>query len=161
MRHKKKNNILESRGSVHGVWVYGAAVDAEEGIYIIPNYKAVPNEWTFILVDPKSHGYFTGHTDFEGNDIYQGDVVRSLIGGQYIEICFGEYEAYCPGDHTFESNIGFYAVSEGYPDMPISYLEDYAVRVGNIFENPKLRQTRLKDLKRDVGKHLELWGCGF
>lgn len=161
MNHKKKNNMLESRGFAHGAWVYGLAAETEKGTYIIPNYREKPLNWKFVLVKKKSHGYFTGHTDFEGNDIYQGDVVRSLIGGQYIEICFGEYEAYCPGDHTFEPNIGFYAVSEGYPDMPISYLEDYAVRVGNIFENPELRQTRLKDLKRDVGKHLELWGCGF
>lgn len=37
-----------------------------------------------------------------------------------------------------KDSVGFYVSAQGYPDMPIGPLEDYAKVVGNIFDNPEL-----------------------
>lgn len=75
----------------------------------------------------------TGKTDQNLKEIFEGDLVESQVGGQKIEIKYGRYKAFCPADQEYMDNIGFYAACEGYMDMPIGPLEEYAVWIGNIF----------------------------
>lgn len=74
----------------------------------------------------------TGKTDQNLKEIFEGDLVESQVGGQKIEIKYGRYKAFCPADQEYMDNIGFYATCEGYMDMPIGPLEEYAVWIGNI-----------------------------
>ena len=53
--------------------------------------------------------------------------------------------AFCPGDKEYMENVGFFVISKDAEDlygvsepMPLGSTEDYAVLVGNIFDNPEL-----------------------
>lgn len=89
-----------------------------------------------------------GKTDIDGNDLYEGDILESEVGGQEIVICYGMYQAFCPADKSYMDSVGFYASCEGYPDMPIGNTEDYARKIGNIYENPNLVSTRMLERTR-------------
>lgn len=81
---------------------------------------------------------YTGKHDAKGNEVYEGDVIENPYGVK-MEIRYGVYQGYCPADRCFMDSVGFYAVGEGLPEMPIGCLEDYAVVVGNVWENPELK----------------------
>ncbi len=85
---------------------------------------------------------FTGKKDSNGNDLYEGDIIRGN-NGVLMVIRYGLYTAYCPADKAWMDSVGFYAeaVNYDYPQMPIGPTEDYAERVGNIYENPGLVQN--------------------
>lgn len=79
---------------------------------------------------------YTGEKDMAGKEVYEGDILESQVGGQLIEIRYGVYKAYCPADRAMMDSVGFYAVTEDYPEMPIGRIKEYGVVVGNIYENP-------------------------
>lgn len=81
---------------------------------------------------------YTGKHDAEGNEVYEGDVIENPDGVQ-MEIRYGVYQGYSPADRCFMVSVGFYAVGEGLPEMPVGCLEDYAVVVGNVWENSELK----------------------
>jgi len=85
---------------------------------------------------------YSGKHDISGQEVYEGDIIESHLGGQVLAgnmvIKYGIYQAYCPADKCNMDSVGFYAETQGYPDMPIGPLEDYAKVIGNIYENPKL-----------------------
>ncbi|WP_324825095.1 YopX family protein [Sinanaerobacter sp. ZZT-01] len=80
----------------------------------------------------------TGKHDVNGELLYEGDILESLAGGQIIEIRYGKYSAYCPADKSVMDGVGFYAIAEGYPEMPIGDTETYAKKIGDIYSNPEL-----------------------
>ena len=77
-----------------------------------------------------------GYMDYEV--AYEGDIFESQVSGDILILCYGIYQAYCPMDKTYMDSVGFYAKCKGYPDMPIGDLADYALKKGNIFDNPEL-----------------------
>ncbi len=79
----------------------------------------------------------TGKKDMSGREVVEGDVIGNP-DGVCMKICYGTYEAYCPVDQCFMENVGFYATGKGLPDMPIGNLEDYAVVIGNVNDDPDL-----------------------
>jgi len=85
---------------------------------------------------------YSGKRDISGQEVYEGDIIESHLGGQVLAgnlvIKYGVYQAYCPADKCNMDSVGFYATSQGYPDMPIGPLEDYAKVIGNIYEMPEL-----------------------
>lgn len=85
----------------------------------------------------------TGKTDISGREVFEGDIIEShLPDGRILDINmvvrYGTYQDYCPVDEEYMDNVGFYVCAQGYPDMPLGPLENYAKVIGNIFENPKL-----------------------
>lgn len=84
--------------------------------------------------------YFGKH-DMAGNEVYEGDVIENPEGVQ-MEIRYGTYQGYCPADKCLMDSVGFYAVAEDYPEMPVGNLEDYAEVVGNIWQNPEMKVGR-------------------
>lgn len=79
----------------------------------------------------------TEKTDASGMEVFEGDIIENPDGFQ-MEIRYGLYDAYCPADRCNMDSVGFYAVAKGYQEMPIGPLEEYAVVVGNIYDNPEL-----------------------
>lgn len=87
----------------------------------------------------------TGKFDISGQEVFEGDIIESHLGGQILEkeliVKYGIYQAYCPCDECYMDSVEFYVSSDGLPDMPIGALEDYAKVVGNVFDK-KERKTK-------------------
>lgn len=80
----------------------------------------------------------TGKKDKEGALLFTGDVIKNDNGLRF-EIRFGEFAMYCPVDDCMMENVGFFCVADGYyEDMPLGPTQDYATKIGNIYENPEL-----------------------
>lgn len=71
---------------------------------------------------------------------FQGDIFESQADGTIMIVRYGTYQVYCPADKCYMDSVGFYAEAEGLPPMPIGDLSDYALKIGNIFDNPELLQ---------------------
>lgn len=82
----------------------------------------------------------TGKRDISGQEVYEGDVIENPNGIR-MEIKYGLYNVYCPADGCYMDNVGFFVEAIGYPQMPLGPLEDYAVVIGNIFDNPELLEA--------------------
>ncbi len=84
----------------------------------------------------------TGRTDISGECVYEGDFIESHLGGKVLDVImlvkYGMYQAYCPADDCYMDNIGFYVEAEGYTQMPLGPLEEYAKVIGNLHETPEL-----------------------
>lgn len=81
---------------------------------------------------------FTGKQDMIGKEVYEGDVIENPDGVR-MEIRYGLHDAYCPVDRCNMDSVGFYVVGARLLEMPIGCLEDYAVVIGNVWENPELK----------------------
>jgi len=128
-RGKRKDN---------GEWV--------EGNLFIPD---LPNKPTQICmgtnvvritfdVDPETVGQFTGLTDKNGTNIFEGDVVKNHLGIKQLVIfengCFFFIE---PIDYIYGERQGenFYACDKKYKDFEMCITEDEVI--GNIHDNPE------------------------
>lgn len=132
----------------NGVWVYGSLVYSNEigaAIYYQTGRGLVKvMEWVY--VNPDTVCQFTGFTDKNGKEIYEGDVLRS---DEYPYSCIGDKER----DNYFgliewnENEAAFYIVtiknpkssvkgiSDGISDyISQSALQDFEV-IGNIYDD--------------------------
>lgn len=102
------------------------------------DYANVPMEDVVLMKN-------TGKQDISGEFVYEGDFIESHQGTQILDILmlvkYGTYEVYCPADDAYMDNVGFYVEAEGYPQMPVGPLSDYAKVIGNIHENPELLES--------------------
>lgn len=80
----------------------------------------------------------TGKKYMDQEAAYQGDIFESQVNGILMILRYGTYQAYCPVDRAYMDSVGFYAECKGLPDMPIGDLNSYALKRGNIFDNPDL-----------------------
>lgn len=89
-------------------------------------------------VDPSTICLCTGKEYMDSEIAFEGDIFESQSSGNLMVLRYGTYQAYCPVDKAYMDSVGFYAECDGYPDMPIGDLSDYALKKGNIFDNPEL-----------------------
>lgn len=90
------------------------------------------------LIDPETICRCTGKEYMNCEVAYEGDIFESQSCGLRMVLKYGTYQAYCPEDGCYVDSVGFYADAIGYQQMPIGDLKDYALKIGNIFDNPEL-----------------------
>lgn len=113
---------------------------------------------TWVELEPETVTRCCDRHDILGNVLFEGDVYRNP-DNLIFEICYGKYMAYCPADKCLMENMGFFAVSRdvkklyevGDP-MPLGVTEEYAYLVGNIFDNPELRQSAGQEAGCEAGQ---------
>lgn len=110
---------------------------------ILPEWEIPADGSGYILMR------YTGKHDITGTEVYEGDVIENPDGIQ-MEIRYGIYQAYCPADRCYMDGVGFYAVGDELPEMPIGCLGDYAVVVGNVWENPELKVGEVNEESNQI-----------
>ena len=135
-------------------------------------YEAAEYGWTkaleryeenfpiWIEIEPETVTRCCNKHDILGNVLFEGDVYRNT-DNLLFEICYGKYMAYCPADKCIMENVGFFAVSRDVKEfyevgdpMPLGATEEYAYLVGNIFDNPELRQIAGQETEQDAAQPL-------
>jgi len=130
---------IKFRGkSKDGHWVYGFVFKDEDGCFIKVPYRA-HRYGSGIEVDEKTVGIFTGLRDFNGEEVYQGDILYDDRWG-YGVVCNSIYEL---------NDLG-----QGYPVWSIRLLSYQTIALvcnkdgkieetleGNKFDNPELIQA--------------------
>lgn len=117
----------------NGEWVEGIPIQHSDGDWQI--HSGYSNAGYALTVDPETICRCTGKEYMDSAIAYEGDIFESQVSGDLMILRFGTYQAYCPVDKEFMDSVGFYAECEGYPDMPIGNLHDYALKKGNIFDH--------------------------
>ena len=110
-----------------GNFVYGNLAKYASGVYNI----LVPIQWGFenYKIDHETIGQFTGLYDCEGNEIFEGDILR--FGNSQSGVCEVKWNesiaAFCILFY-FEDEIG---------SRPLGGGVEFAI-IGNIHDNPEL-----------------------
>lgn len=132
--------MFKFRGlSESGIWRYGEYRDSVHWEGKTRPAIYVPKDGLYFISDVATVGLCSGKTDMNGEDLYPGDVFQNKKGTRF-ELRYGSYIMYCPVDDCMMENVGFYVVADGYyEDMPLGPTEEYATKIGNIFENPELK----------------------
>ena len=126
-------------------WIEGLPrYDVNGDITEFEVYKGFCNR-EVVTVDPETICRCTGKEYMDGEAAYEGDIFESQACGLKMILKYGTYQSYCPEDNEYMDNVGFYAEAKGYPHMPIGDLSDYALKVGNIFDNPDLLEGGVKN----------------
>ena len=133
-------------------WIYGSHCKRKTGRYtdigFEEEYKdCIIKEFsdggiTFCDVDPETICRCTGKEYMNCAMAYEGDIFESQSCGLRMVLKYGTYQAYCPADKCYMDSVGFYAEAIGYQQMPIGDLKDYALKIGNIFDNPELLEVQ-------------------
>lgn len=102
-----------------GQWIYGYYLVNRGEHFIVPEEVIDPfATYEDYLVDPDTTGQFTGAYDRNGQEIYEGDILRSGIYNYEYEVCWDS------------DNHSWYFTDP-------SDLKNYEI-VGNIHDNPEL-----------------------
>ena len=129
----------------NGKWVYGDSIkhtdnpshghSIEEIIYIgskVPNArKCGAMKWKPIV--PATIGQFTGLTDCNGKEIYEGDIL--VYGGQHKHIV--EFKHGMFGYTLMDGWFLGYGSNPNFTFNPLDKSKEHEV-IGNIYDNPEL-----------------------
>lgn len=159
-----EGTLFKAKRIDNGEWVEGYYIhdDIADKAYIFPKNNSanesdkIGEEGCLCLftleVDLSTICKCTGKEYMDSDIAYEGDIYENPYCGILFVLKYGTYEAYCPADNCYMDNVGFYAEAAGYPQMPIGDLKDYALKKGNIFDNPELLWKESTDESSNAGK---------
>ncbi|WP_195267500.1 hypothetical protein [Eubacterium sp. 1001713B170207_170306_E7] len=130
MTRVKEIHIYKAKRKVGGDWIIGFPLIIDDEWYIRRE-----NDFKSYKIIYETLCRCTGKRDVMKELLFEHDYIESMNNGLFMEICYGEYLAYCPADEIWLPTIGFYAKAENYKDMPVGELPDYALRLHNKFDD--------------------------
>lgn len=122
-----RKNLLKAKKSSDGKWVKGSLVNTPFGTFIEWYEDSICNKEE---VDPSTVCQFTGLTDCEGNEIWEGDLLQIHIKAAIYEVVW------------YEKIGGFvikvYTTDKSSPNLLGYELQTYKYKiVGNKFDKEK------------------------
>lgn len=129
----KHIHTLPQNEHLDGRWIYGYLCDE--------NYINSPKLEGEFLIDPETICQYTGLTDKNGKNIFEGDIVRDIFNASVVGIVrYGEYRNTF-NDDKHGGHAGFYVEWKEKQDLlrkDLVYWVKNSEFIGNIFDNPEL-----------------------
>ena len=119
---------FRAKALANGHWVYGNLIKRSDDCVSIRNSKSEP--W----VDPETVGQFTGLTDCNGKEIYEGDIVRIDGVETPLVVVWDEYCA-CFSAVDYNEFNSFAHSDISWWNFP---QHRRVTIIGNIHDNPEL-----------------------
>ena len=121
----------------NGVWIYGDLIHIDKSdIGIVTDY----DHWSGCRINPDTVGQFTGLTDCNGKEIYEGDIISSPLNNVVI-VKFG-YKEHRVRHHGVEDSFAAYGwIAENIQNGITDFLDNEILQgkvIGNIYDNPEL-----------------------
>ncbi len=126
-------------------WVYGGILQSESGIYIIePSASIIDSKIN--KIDPETVGQFTGLTDKDGKEIYEGDILRYTrynVRGEGIHNETWTHKCRVYWDEDKHAFWHYMKLTRGACRGLLDFRDDRAEKneieiIGNIHDNPEL-----------------------
>ena len=130
---------IKFRGKVKGKsdWVYGSLLiygDGEHNIHVPRKHNYKLDAWNVV---PETVGQYTGLTDRNGKEIYEGDVITTK--GRYPRVVLWDKMNWALMPTEYYNDKYFWVMNLQHPGA--DWWEEFADRVeiiGNIYDNPEL-----------------------
>ena len=109
----------------NGVWLYGFYLQNRGAHFVCPDEFAEGKSWDDYEIDPETRGEYTGQKDKNGQEIYEGDIMRDVDGNTCEVIWQQESAGFRQYDHVLQLCDNF--IEEEFDEI-----------IGNIHDNPEL-----------------------
>ena len=125
---------FRGKTTANGHWAYGCLIDYGDNAISISNKRS--NPW----VQPETVGQFSGLTDCNGKEIYEGDIIRSPLNNEVV-VKYG-YKEHRVSHHGFVDSFAAYGwIVENIQNGLTDFLDNDFLQgevIGNIPDNPDL-----------------------
>lgn len=110
----------------NGVWLYGFYLQNRGAHFVCPDEFADGKSWDDYEIDPETRGEYTGQKDKSGQEIYEGDVVATVVNGcRYVQ-------------EVVWSDVTNGFSFRGHGCGPMFHNPSCMEVIGNIHDNPEL-----------------------
>jgi uncharacterized phage protein (TIGR01671 family) len=109
--------------------------DLRNGIKMSKNRAWIHNENGLCEIELKTIGQFTGLTDKNGKEIFEGDILGGINSGDFIQWCdkCKSFEVFSTNDYCYSCEHDFFwcDIVDGCESKEVEV-------IGNIYDNPEL-----------------------